>query len=65
MNTHEFNKQEELTRRQVMANAARTYLGVTVAPMLGGTLATGALGATKKGAGHSQVAEHVIFLYFQ
>ena len=65
MNTHEFNKQDELTRRQVMANAARTYLGVTVAPMLGGTLATGALGATKKGAGPSQVAEHVIFLNMQ
>ena len=62
MNTHEFKKQDELTRRQIMANAARTYLGVTVAPMLGGTLATGALGATKKGAGPSQVAEHVIFL---
>ena len=35
MNNHDFNKQDELTRRQIMINAARTYLGVTVAPMLG------------------------------
>ena len=47
MNNHEFNRQDELTRRQIMVNAARSYLGVTVAPMLGGTLATGAIGATK------------------
>mgnify|MGYP003311570344 FL=1 len=62
MNQQELNKQDELTRRQIMVNAARSYLGVTVAPMLGGTLATGALGATKKAVGPSKVAEHVIFL---
>ena len=65
MNTQEFKKQDELTRRQIMANAARSYLGVTVAPMLGGTLATGALGAPKKGVGPGKVAEHVIFLNMQ
>ena len=62
MNNHEFNKQDELTRRQIMINAARTYLGVTVAPMLGGTLATGALGQNRTKSGPSQLAEHVIFL---
>ena len=62
MNNHDFNKQDELTRRQIMINAARTYLGVTVAPMLGGTLATGALGQNRKQSGPSQLAEHVIFL---
>ena len=65
MNTQVFKKQDELTRRQIMANAARSYLGVTVAPMLGGTLATGALGAPKKGVGPGKVAEHVIFLNMQ
>ncbi len=62
MNDHDFNKQDELTRRQIMVNAARAYLGVKVAPLLGGTLATGAIGATKKKSGPSQLAEAVIFL---
>lgn len=62
MNNHEFNKQDELTRRQIMVNAARAYLGVTVAPLLGGSLATGAIGATKKASGPGKLAEHVIFL---
>lgn len=59
---HELNKQDELTRRQIMVNAARAYLGVTVAPLLGGTLATGAIGQTRKKDGPTQLAEHVIFL---
>ncbi|NIP98505.1 MAG: DUF1501 domain-containing protein, partial [Akkermansiaceae bacterium] len=62
MNEHDFNRPDELTRRQIMINAARAYLGVTVAPMLGGTLATGAIGATKKQSGPGKLAEHVIFL---
>nr|MCS5538909.1 hypothetical protein [Roseibacillus sp.] len=65
MNNHKFNRQDELTRRQIMVNAARAYLGVTVAPMLGGSLATGAIGATRKSTGPSQLAEHVIFLNMQ
>lgn len=62
MNNHEFNKQDELTRRQIMINSARAYLGVSVAPLLGGTLATGAIGATRKASGPGKLAEHVIFL---
>ena len=65
MNNHKFNRQDELTRRQIMVNAARAYLGVTVAPMMGGSLATGAIGATRKSTGPSQLAEHVIFLNMQ
>lgn len=60
MSNNEFNKADELGRRQFMVNAARSYLGVTVAPMLGATLATPAFG--QSGSGGRKAAEHVIFL---
>lgn len=60
MRNNEFNKTDELGRRQFMVNAARSYLGVTVAPMLGAGLATPAF-AQSKAAGR-KTAEHVIFL---
>jgi hypothetical protein len=56
-----FNKADELTRRQFMANAARTYLGVSLAPMLGGTIATAASVPPAAGA----KAKHVIYLFMQ
>jgi len=63
MDKASFLNTDELGRRQFMINAARSYLGVTVAPMLGASLATGSLGAQErrkaKGGG---TAEHVIFL---
>lgn len=55
-----FNKSDEFTRRQFMANAARTYLGVGLAPMLGATVASRAF-AQAPGS-KKQPAEAVIFL---
>ena len=60
MKNNEFNKGDELGRRQFMINAARSYLGVTAAPMLGASLATSAFGQGVKTGRKS--AEHVIFL---
>ncbi|MBK1833969.1 DUF1501 domain-containing protein [Roseibacillus ishigakijimensis] len=60
MKHNDFNKADELGRRQFMINAARSYLGVTVAPMLGATLATPAFAQAAKG--RAKPAEHVIFL---
>ena len=60
MKNNEFNKADELGRRQFMVNAARSYLGVTVAPMLGAGLASSAFGQTENGG--RKTAEHVIFL---
>lgn len=54
-----FNKSDELTRRQFASNAARAYLGVHLFPMLGGTLASAAPGATVKGG----KAKNVIYLF--
>lgn len=54
-----FNKADELTRRQFASNAARAYLGVHLFPMLGGTLASAAPGATGKGG----KAKNVIYLF--
>ncbi|MGB1937230.1 MAG: DUF1501 domain-containing protein [Akkermansiaceae bacterium] len=53
------NKADELTRRQFMANAAKTYLGVGLAPMVGTTLASKALAQSGVKA---TPAEAVIFL---
>jgi hypothetical protein len=39
-NNNLFNKADEVSRRQFMIGAARGYLGVSLAPMLGATLAT-------------------------
>lgn len=60
MKNSDFHKADELGRRQFMINAARSYLGVTVAPMLGATLATPAF--AQGTAGGKKHAEHVIFL---
>ena len=62
MSKSKLTKQDELTRRQFMVTAARSYLGVTVAPMLGASLAGSALGQSARSAGPGKVAEHVIFL---
>ncbi len=52
-------KADELTRRQFMSNAARTYLGVHLFPMLGSTLA-GAAPTTIDGG---KKAKHIIYLF--
>ena len=52
-------KADELSRRQFMLNAARSYLGVSLAPMLGAGLASSAFGQKHVGGAK---AEHVIFL---
>ena len=44
MDTSSFNKADELGRRQFMVNAARSYLGVSLAPMLGAGLTGAAFG---------------------
>ncbi|MBK1856530.1 DUF1501 domain-containing protein [Verrucomicrobiaceae bacterium 5K15] len=54
-------KSDELTRRQFVANAARTYLGVGLAPMLGSSVATQAYAQSSKKA-ERKPAESVIFL---
>lgn len=54
-----FLKTDELTRRQFVTNAARTYLGVHLLPMLGGTVASA---APAQGTG-SGTAKNVIYLY--
>ncbi len=56
-----FNKGDEVSRRQFLIGAARGYLGVTVAPMLGATLATrDTFGAAPPMRPHS--AKSVIYL---
>lgn len=55
-----FLKADELTRRQFVTNAARTYLGVHLLPMLGGTIASAAPDATIATKGK---AKHVIYLF--
>ena len=62
MSNSDFNNADELTRRQFMTNAARAYLGVTVAPMLGASLAGTSLAQSRGAKGPGKVAEHVIFL---
>lgn len=61
MDTQSFQNVDELGRRQFMINAARSYLGVSLAPMLGAGLASPGFGLTQKHAGGAK-AEHVIFL---
>ncbi|MGJ8656129.1 MAG: DUF1501 domain-containing protein [Akkermansiaceae bacterium] len=56
----ELNKQDELSRRAFMMNAARTYLGVGLAPMIGTSLASNAFAQSSNNATSS--AEAVIFL---
>jgi hypothetical protein len=56
----DLNKADELTRRQFMANAAKTYLGVGLIPMLGASVASRAY--AQSAAGRSKPAEAVIYL---
>lgn len=59
MDTHFSHKVDKLGRRQFMINAARSYLGVSLAPMLGAGIAGSAFGQKHVGGAK---AEHVIFL---
>jgi len=59
MDHSKFLKADEIGRRQFLAEAAQKYLGVTVGPMLGATLASEALAQNAAKGGK---AEHVIFL---
>ncbi len=59
MDTQPFMKADELGRRQFLINAARSYLGVSLAPMLGAGLAGSAFAQSHRGGAK---AEHVIFL---
>ncbi|MGC6459903.1 MAG: DUF1501 domain-containing protein [Akkermansiaceae bacterium] len=59
MDLHKFHQADELGRRQFMINAARSYLGVSLAPMLGASLAGNSFGQQHTGGAK---AEHVIFL---
>lgn len=54
------NKADEFTRRQFMANAAKTYLGVGLAPMLGASVASRAFAQAPGAKG--KPAEAVIYL---
>lgn len=59
MDTSPFMKADELGRRQFLINAARSYLGVSLAPMLGTGLAGSSFAQSHTGGAK---AEHVIFL---
>ena len=61
MDIRPFMNFDELGRRQFMINAARSYLGVSLAPMLGAGLAGSSFGQSQKHVGGAK-AEHVIFL---
>lgn len=60
MSDQEFIKGSELDRRRFMINAARSYLGVSVAPMLGASLASPLLAQSAQSG--RKPADHVIFL---
>jgi len=55
-----YNSQDELSRRQFMLDNARRLLGVSVAPMLGATLASQAY--AQKPSQNSKPAQSIIFL---
>jgi len=54
-----FSKPDEFTRRQFLSNAARTYLGVHLFPMVG----VGIAEAAPASAAQVAKAKHVIYLY--
>lgn len=58
MNAKDLNRFDEPSRRRFISTAARTYLGVNLLPMLGGSVATA---APKTAAGAK--AKSVIYLY--
>jgi uncharacterized protein (DUF1501 family) len=57
MSDFEANRHDELTRRRFVSNAARTYLGVHLLPMLGANVASGAPAPT------GAKAKNVIYLF--
>ena len=61
MNFSSHNLNDEFSRREFLRDASRRFLGVSLAPMLGGSLASGALGE-KIGVKKTKPATHVIFL---
>lgn len=58
MSTNPFLRSDELSRRTFMSNAARTLLGVHLAPMFGPSIAGAA-----PAAGAKATAKHVIYLF--
>ena len=64
MNEKDTHNADELTRRQFMINAARSYLGVSVVPMVGASVSSTSWAATGNARG-AKAAEHVIFLNMQ
>ena len=54
-----FHKADEVSRRQFMLESAKTFLGVSAAPMLGATLASPSYAASKV---RPRAAKSVIFL---
>jgi uncharacterized protein (DUF1501 family) len=54
-----FSKPDEFTRRQFLANAARTYLGVHLFPMFGASIAE----AAPASASQVAKAKHIIYLF--
>jgi uncharacterized protein (DUF1501 family) len=58
MNSSDFNRYDEPTRRRFISNAAKMYLGVNLFPMLGSSIA----GAAPTSAGTAK-AKSVIYLY--
>lgn len=55
------SKTDEITRRQFMVNAAQSYLGVSLIPMLGTAISTPAFAQGSKG-GNQATAKSVIYL---
>ena len=52
-------RSDEITRRQFLSNAARTYLGVHLFPMLGASIAE----AAPASASSTSTAKHIIYLF--
>jgi len=61
MNFSTQNLSDEFSRREFLRDASQRFLGVSLAPMLGGSLASQALGE-KVSVKRSKPATHVIFL---
>ena len=59
MNSSDFNRYDETTRRRFMSNAAKMYLGVNLFPMLGSSIA----GAAPAAPAATPKAKSVIYLY--
>lgn len=62
MSSKYLNKADEIDRRRFLLNAAKSYLGVATAPMIGASLASPAMAQAAAAATGGGKAEHVIFL---